>query len=201
MLWKILGLVLGGAIALGMFDQGSGPAARASEVLFTAGADLFTRSLDLAGVDPSSTLRQVLVTAVGVCMPGLVVLALTVATRLADAARRMVSACLVLAAVGLVASYGATALPAAGVLVAAASLLSLATGLILVVPVTALATIIAISHARLLFSSESTQGPVAGAATRLSELAGAGDPSIWGLALLVTAAGPLGFAVQALLRD
>lgn len=201
MLWKIVGLLLGASVALGMFAEGAGPAARASEILFSVGADTITYLLNLAGASPDHPGRRAFSAVVGVCMPGMLVLVLVLAARLAENSRRVVSAMLAVGAALLLFTYGTTALPAAGLVLAAAALLGLATGLILVVPLTALATVIGVAHARLLHASGTYDGPVSGAAKTLSEIAGTGDPRIWSLGLLVTALGPLWYAVQALLSS
>lgn len=199
MVWKLLGLLLGAAVAAGPLESGRRPAARVSEALFTAGSDLLDAAFNLASIDPASTLRQVSTLVVGVCIPGITALALVAATNLADDARRVASFVLVGGAVLLVFTYGQTAVPAAGLLVAASLLLGVATGLLLVVPVTALATIITAAHARLLLADDAGS-PVGAASVRLAELAGAGDPSMWRLALLATALVPFAYVARNLLR-
>jgi hypothetical protein len=201
MLFIVLGLLAGVAVTAGPLAFLQRPVAAVTDALMRYGSSAAERVLvELAAVPQSAPVIALISPLLGILLPGCITLLLVTAIRASGAIRRFLSALTV-----IVAAASFFVLPfsdAVLILVVALALSALAgflTGAAVQLPLTVIATCLAVSTSSALL--DDSDGRLTEAVTQFSAAMGTGDPSMWRFALLVTALFPFAASLWMLIKD
>lgn len=202
MLYVIVGLVVGLAIALGPLGFLQSPFDSLAGFFVGATADLLAATLgELGELSNTTQLVTVLSVVLSTVIPGVVALGLVLLSRAAKKVRQNVSVIVVaLALVSFMFVPWEVSLGLTVVALVFGVASSLASGVLVVLPLVALATILGVRYGVLLWNGESPE--VAQGAQTLAALIGDPDGTIpWKLALTVVGLAPFAWAVTAAFKS
>ena len=201
MLFIAIGLVLGVAVTVGPLAFLRTPIGAVTDALMTYGAVAAERVLiEIASVPETAPVVALVSPLVAILLPGCITLLLVAGIRASSVLRRFFSALAV--CVAAVSFFFLPFSDAILILVAAlalSALTGLLTGAVVQLPLTVVATSLAVSTSSALLSRADTR--LVTAVEEFSAAVGAGDPSVWRVALLATALFPFAAALWMLVKD
>jgi hypothetical protein len=201
MLFIAIGLILGVAVTAGPLAFLRAPIGAITDALMAYGAAAAERILvEIASVPETGPVVGLLSPLVAILLPGCITLLLVAAIRASSALRRFLSALAVcVAALSFFFLPFSEAILILVVALVLSTLTGLLTGAVVQLPLTVVATSFAVSTSTALLGR--TDARFATAVEEFSAAVGAGDPSMWRVALVATALFPFAAALWMLVKD